>query len=106
MKQLFAVPLIATLSIGFVVAPPAPVEAGVIKRACLDSNRRAANPQLCSCIQKVANKSLKGSERRKVAKWFDDPHKAQQTRMSDRTADERLWKRYKAFGAKARASCG
>ena len=87
---------------------PAPVIAGpgVIDRACRQSNCQAATPQLCSCIQRVANNSLSRSERRKVAKFFSDPHQAQQVRQSDRHTDEALWKRYKAFGEQARSSCG
>jgi hypothetical protein len=80
--------------------------AGVIDRACRASDRPAASPQLCRCIQGVANRSLNASERRKVAKWFSDPHRAQEIRMSDRRSDEALWERYKAFGQKARATCG
>lgn len=86
--------------------PTPATSAGVIDRACRASDRPAASPQLCRCIQRVANKSLNVSERRRVAKWFKDPHQAQQARQSDRSADERLWKRYKEFGQKARESCG
>jgi hypothetical protein len=79
---------------------------GVIDRACRQANRTAANPGLCRCIQKVANRELSMGERRKVAKWFSDPHRAQEVRQSDRRSDEMLWKRYKAFGAQAEQSCG
>lgn len=91
-----------------VTSAPAPVFAapGVIDRACRQSDRQAATPQLCSCIQRVANQSLNRTERRKVAKFFSDPHQAQQVRQSDRSTDEVLWKRYKAFGEQARNSCG
>lgn len=104
MKKLLSFTLTATLLIG---TAPAPVLAasGVIDRACRQSDRPAATPQLCGCIQKVANRSLNMSERRKVAKFFDDPHRAQEIRMSDRASDEALWERYKAFGAKARETC-
>lgn len=88
-------------------AAPAPILAasGVIERACRQSDRSAATPQLCSCIQKVANHSLSRTERRKAAKFFSDPHMAQEVRQSDRNSDEVLWKKYKAFGEKARATC-
>ena len=85
--------------------PPAPSEAGVIERACRQADRTAASPSLCRCIQRVANHSLKASERRKVAKWFGDPHQAQVVRQSDRRSDEVLWKRYRAFGERAERSC-
>ncbi len=79
---------------------------GVIDRACRKADRTAASPQLCSCIQKVANSSLNLVERRKVAKWFSDPNRAQQVRQSDKSRDEALWKRYKAFGVRAEKTCG
>ncbi len=87
-------------------AIPAPVDAGIIERACRSSGRSAATPQLCRCIQHVANGSLSRSERKKAAKFFKDPHMAQETRQSDRRSDEQFWQRYKAFGDRARASCG
>jgi len=101
--------VLATLSAAILSATsPAPVLAGlgVIDRACRNSSRSAASPQLCSCIQKVANSSLNRSERRKVAKWFGDPHQAQVVRQSDRRSDEALWLRYKAFGEQAKSTCG
>lgn len=79
---------------------------GEIERACRQSNRTAATPQLCRCIQQVANDSLSRSERRKVARFFSDPHQAQQVRQSDRRSDAQLWQRYKAFGQRAQQSCG
>lgn len=87
---------------------PAPVLAGsgVIDRACRQSNRTAASPRLCSCIQRVANSSLNRAERHKVAKWFSNPHQAQEVRQSDRRSDEILWERYKAFGERAARTCG
>ena len=88
-------------------AAPAPVSAapGVINRACQQANRSAATPRLCGCIQRVANDTLRRSERRKVAKFFRDPHRAQKVRQSSRRGDEILWKRYKAFGERAEAVC-
>lgn len=103
MKKLVLVALsVVTLS----AAMPAMAGLGVIDKACRNSNRSASSPQLCRCIQKVANASLNRTERRKVAKWFKDPHQAQVVRQSDRSSDEVLWKRYKAFGEKARKTCG
>lgn len=88
------------------VAPiPAMAGLGVIDRACRKADRTAATPKLCSCIQKVANSNLNMVERRKVAKWFKDPKKAEKVRMSDRSRDEELWQKYKAFGKQARKSC-
>jgi hypothetical protein len=86
---------------------PAPVQAGigVIERACRQSNRTAATPAMCRCIQRVANDSLSFSERRRVAKFFSDPHMAQVVRQSDRRSDEALWERYKSFGDRAQRTC-
>jgi hypothetical protein len=100
--------VLAVLSVAVMssVAPiPANAGLGVIDRACRKSDRTAATPQLCSCIQKVANSNLSMIERRKVAKWFKNPRKAEQVRMSDRTSDEELWQKYKSFGKLARKTC-
>lgn len=100
---------LAALGVAFLITvSPAPALAGmgVIDRACRNSDRSSSSPQLCSCIQKVANRSLSRSERRKVAKWFGDPHRAQVVRQSDRRSDEILWKRYRAFGERAKNTCG
>ncbi|MEP2717711.1 hypothetical protein [Pseudophaeobacter sp.] len=83
-----------------------PVQAGAIERACRSSDRSAANPALCRCIQKVANVQLTSSERKTVSKWFGDPHQAQVTRQSSNHRDEQLWERYKLFGASAAKTCG
>lgn len=83
-----------------------PAQAGVIERACRNSDRAAANPALCSCIQKVADHSLTAGERKTVSKWFGDPHQAQVVRQSSNARDERLWERYKLFGATAAKTCG
>ena len=105
MKKLFLVALCAGT---FGASQPLPVEAasGVINRACRTSGRPAATKELCGCIQKVANHTLTRSERKRVSKFFADPHKAQELRQSDKGADETLWKRYKVFGSQARKSCG
>ncbi len=84
---------------------PATAEAGKIARACMGSDRPAATRARCACIQKVADDALSRSEQRKVAKWFADPHQAQEVRMSSRASDEALWERYKAFGQLAQAVC-
>lgn len=99
--------LTAALCAGIVaVQAPSPADAGAIERACRQSDRTAATPSLCSCIQQVANRSLTRSERKTVSKWFGDPHQAQVVRQSSRSSDERLWLRYKAFGDTAARTCG
>lgn len=87
-------------------AAPAPTMAGAIEQACRQSNRSAASPGLCSCIDQVARRSLNSSEQRKVARWFDDPHQAQVVRQSSRSSDARLWERYRAFGDRVAQVCG
>ncbi|WGW05588.1 arginine transporter [Tropicibacter oceani] len=78
---------------------------GPVSRACLTSGRKAANSRLCGCIQGVANRDLSSNDQRKAAKFFSDPHQAQETRQSDNPSNEAFWKRYKAFAARAEASC-
>lgn len=78
---------------------------GEISQACLEADRRAANPALCSCVQQVANQSLSSSERTRAATFFVDPQLAQDTRRSDRRSDERFWERYRAFTDLASQIC-
>ncbi|WP_420862873.1 hypothetical protein [Algirhabdus cladophorae] len=82
-----------------------PAEAGVITRACMQSDRKAANRRLCSCIQYAANKTLTKADQRVASKFFKDPHKAQEIRQSDRSSHERFWLKYKQFGKTAEAYC-
>ena len=81
------------------------VTAGPISTACMKSNRRAATQALCGCIQQVADSTLTGSDQRRAAAFFRDPDKAQQVFVSQKRADDAFWVRYKAFGARAEASC-
>lgn len=80
-------------------------EAGPIERACLRSDRDAANRRVCSCIQQVADMTLRGSDQRRAAKFFSDPDRAHETWMSQRASDDAFWERYKTFGATAEATC-
>lgn len=79
--------------------------AGPIERACLKSDRKAATRSLCGCIQQVADMTLTGSDQRQAAKFFRDPHRAQEVRQSDRRAHEAFWQRYKRFGETAELYC-
>lgn len=99
-------PIIAAAIAAFLFALlPAPADAGVINRACLNSNRDAASRGMCKCLQQVANQNLSRADQRLAASFFKNPHKAQKIRQSDRPAHERFWLRYKEFGANAAASC-
>lgn len=98
---------IAALSLGVLVASAMPAVAGSeIERACLRADRAAASKALCGCIQDVAEAMLTSGERRRVVKFFRDPHLTQDLRASSRRADERFWERYVAFGRAARKHCG
>lgn len=95
------------LAVACILVPisSAPALAGPIERACLDSPRRGANWQLCGCIQRVADQTLTRSDQRLAAKFFQDPHRAQEIRQSDNLRHEAFWLRYKEFGASAAATC-
>lgn len=80
-------------------------QAGPIDRACMASQRPQKSWALCRCIQQVANQTLSRADQRRAAKFFEDPHKAQEIRQSDSRSHERFWLRYKEFGATAAAAC-
>ena len=79
--------------------------AGPIERACLRSDRDAANRALCSCIQQVADMTLRNGDQRRAAGFFSDPDRAHEAWMSQRASDDAFWERYKNFGATAEAYC-
>jgi hypothetical protein len=83
----------------------APAAAGPIERACLSSDRKAANRALCGCIQQVADMTLRGADQRRAAKFFRDPDLAHKTWMSKSAGDDAFWDRYKSFGDTAEAYC-
>lgn len=102
MKQiLLALPLGLALSL----PAAAPLQAGPIGSACMASKRAAANPRLCNCIQQAADMTLTRGDQRLAARFFADPHRAQEIRQSDRRSHEVFWERYKQFGATAQAFC-
>lgn len=78
---------------------------GDISQACLEADRRAASPALCSCVQQVANQSLSNGDQSRAAVFFSEPQLAQDTRQSDRAGDERFWLRYRAFSDLATQIC-
>lgn len=80
-------------------------QAGMIERACIKSDRKAASRSLCGCIQEAADLTLTSSDQKLAATFFKDPHKAQVVRQSDRSTHEAFWKRYKHFGQTATAFC-
>lgn len=99
--------VVYTLALAAVLSPVLAeiASAGPISRACLTSGRKAANTRLCGCIQAVADVALSRRDQRQAARFFRDPHRAQEIRQSDRASDEAFWLRYKAFGTRAEQSC-
>lgn len=80
--------------------------AGPIDSACVRSERGAMNPQLCGCIQQVADMTLSRPDQRQAASFFRDADQAQLVRMSKSGADNAFWARYKNFVAAAEGYCG
>lgn len=78
---------------------------GPVSKACLRSDRKAANSRLCGCIQSVANRSLSTADQKMAVSFFESPHRAQEIRQSDNTRNEAFWMRYKAFAAQADRVC-
>lgn len=79
-------------------------QAGPIENACLRSDRGAGR-SLCGCIQQVADVTLGRSDQRTAARFFRDPHKAQEVRTSKDESDAAFWARYRQFGNAAEAQC-
>ncbi len=79
---------------------------GDISRACLIADRSAATPGLCGCVQQVANTELSSRDRSRVAGFFVNPETANETRISNSSADDAFWDRYRAFTRSAQRQCG
>ncbi|MBC9247063.1 hypothetical protein H4P12_10100 [Paracoccus sp. 11-3] len=79
--------------------------AGPIDSACVRSDRARGNAPLCGCIQQVANQTLSRSDQRRAARFFREPHEAQEVRMSKSDSDNAFWARYKSFASRAEAYC-
>lgn len=92
------------LALGLILTPSF-AAASVIERACMKADRPAATTSLCGCIQQVADTTLTRSEQRKAAKFFKDPHAAQEMRQSDRASHEEFWQRYRGFTDTAALTC-
>lgn len=92
----------ATLAVAFTAST---VHAGMIESACLKSSRKGVSRQLCGCIQQAADLTLDRSDQRMAAKFFRDPHQAQEVRQSSSRSHEAFWQRYKEFGSTAEAFC-
>lgn len=97
MKPMLLLAILASL--------PAAAHAGPIGNACLKSDRSAATRPLCNCIDNAARSTLNRGDQRMAAKFFKDPHRAQEIRQSDRRSHEVFWKRYKTFLSEAQRRC-
>ncbi len=87
------------------LAQAAPLSAGPIARACLTSERDAANNAVCGCIQAAADLTLSARDQRLAAEFFREPDRAHEVRMSKTSRDDAFWDRYEQFGATATATC-
>lgn len=95
--------IVAALAVGTIHMTAAPALAGPIERACMRSDRQPANRALCGCIQQVANMTLDRRDQRMAARFFKDPHRAQEVRQSGNHST--FWKKYRQFGDSATAYC-
>ncbi|MCG3267796.1 arginine transporter [Yoonia sp. I 8.24] len=82
-----------------------PSATGEISHACQSAGRSAASPELCGCVQSVANQTLNGRDQSRAAEFFSDPQLAQDTRQSDNPNSEAFWLRYKSFTELASQIC-
>jgi hypothetical protein len=94
-----------TLAAGFALMAGA-ATAGPIENACNRSDRDAASRSLCNCIQAVADQTLRNSDQRRAAKFFNNPELAHKTWMSKSKSDDAFWDRYQVFADQAAAFCG
>ena len=82
-----------------------PTWADGIRKACVASDRGQGRQTLCKCIQGVADQTLTARDKRLVIRFFKDPERAQEIRLSDRQLHEDFWERYERFGRSAEALC-
>jgi len=97
-----ALVLVFTLAVALA---PLPASANPIERACLQSERTAANRSLCSCIGQAARRTLTGSQMREGARFFTDPQRAQDVRTSNSRRHTDMWNAWRNFGDTAEAMC-
>ena len=95
----------ATLAIALTLLTGMAHAAGMIEQACNRSDRGAANPRICNCIQQIADQSLTRADQKLAAGFFADPHQAQVIRQSDDRRHEAFWQRYKRFTAYSQTYC-
>ncbi len=96
---------VAALAAILMTAAPTEATARAIETACLRSDRAGATRPLCACVQQVANQHLTRGDQRQAARFFRDPERAQQVRLSRTDRDRAFWQRYRAFADAAEARC-
>ncbi len=95
----------AAIAAALAFAVPAVAVAGPIENACNRSDRPGATRAMCRCVDQVARQHMTRAEQRRAARFFRDPQRAQDVRMSRRAGDSEFWQRYRAFGAAAERAC-
>lgn len=78
---------------------------GPLNKACMQSDRKQANPGRCGCIQAVADRELSSAQQRRGVQVFKDPHALQEARQSDNRSDNAFWSVWKAYGNTAATLC-
>jgi hypothetical protein len=97
--------VLSALALSLAVLAPAAAAAGPIETACNRSDRQAATRAMCRCIDDVAGRMLTRSEQRRAARFFRNPDEAQRVRASRDPGDSEFWRRYRAYGEAAEATC-
>ena len=96
---------VATIAAVLAAATVSSASAGPLERGCLRSDRPGATRAMCGCIQAVADGMLTRGDQRMAARFFRDPHRAQEVRQSDNPRHERFWQDYRAFGDRVEQTC-
>ncbi len=92
--------------LAFILMTAPAMAGGTIEKACLKSERNAANRSLCSCLQVVADDVLTRADQRRGARFFTDPHMSQEVRASSSRADDAFWERWTRFAKTSASYCG
>ena len=86
-------------------APAVLFASGPIQQACQKAGRKAASRARCGCVQAVADQELSARDQKRGARYFSNPAALQDVRQSDASGNERFWKAWKAYGARAAELC-
>lgn len=97
--------IIALLTVIAALAACGPRVNGAIAKACVDSDRRAANAQLCNCIGRVASQQLNRSDQNRLISFFGNAERANDIKIDDSPSADAFWERYRSFTRVAERSC-